>query len=389
MLALATLPADAHRLSWMHHQGLLHDLVWEVPSPSSFESSSALINTSDGMQPLHWNVHVDRLHGKSGYAITPVANVTPAEPVTMVWETSLNKGAWEDVWNVHKLRRVRDIGIGTGGRVMLLEDTSSSKRSYAGKFIPFGQWWSEGEVRLQKRVQSNPHIVKIVNHKKLDNVGEVIVMEFLPNEHLLRKIILGDGLQPPYDIQRTFRQLVEAVRHMHEKGIAHCDVKLENVFCREGRLGTPPVVKIGDFGFAVEFDTNPESLPSITQRKGTPDYTPPEVWRAHNHPYRGPERDVWSLGVTLYMMLAGQRPWTGTSVHDLAIRICTEPYPRLPPTVSSQAKSLVARMLAKDVSKRFTIQQVANHPAMKPHHMMKSKNIFKRMAHNVASVFKQ
>lgn len=298
------------------------------------------------------------------------------------WGIFWNWGLWNSVeveidgTNV-SISVGRELGEGTYGMVRLLHTPQGAL--YAGKIVPpEKQHEVEDEVLMQKECQDHDNIVKIVSSTVLADEGLLIVTEFLPDGDLHEKIKANVGLQSDYDTQATFGQLVDAVKHMHQSGVVHRDLKPENIFCSEDNTTSRRTVKIGDFGYASSF--LPRALhPMLDKAVGSATYASPEIWRASkNNPYHGPEVDVWSLGIILYLMLSGHFPWTGVTVGREQWNILNTDYPPLRschlkvfPCVSDEAQELVANMLDKDSQTRYTIQTVAAHPAMKLGHIMK------------------
>jgi MAP/microtubule affinity-regulating kinase len=103
-----------------------------------------------------------------------------------------------------------------------------------------------------------------------------------------------------------------AIQHMHDHGIVHRDIKLDNILIEEGTR----MVKLIDFGFSVLTNTPNQRLKVFC---GTPSYMAPEITRKTD--YEGRPVDMWALGVLLYVMLTGTFPFRGVSEQDLYQRI--------------------------------------------------------------------
>lgn len=116
-----------------------------------------------------------------------------------------------------------------------------------------------------------------------------------------------------------------------------------------------------DFGFA---DCIPAPGALLQEYCGSPQYSAPEV--VEERPYRGPELDVWSLGVVLYTMLSGALPFM--DMHDFSVhyhRLVKADY-RVPGHVSTEAKRLIDRMLVVDPKRRASLDEVLQHPWLQP-----------------------
>ena len=106
--------------------------------------------------------------------------------------------------------------------------------------------------------------------------------------------------------RRMFKQIIEAVDHLHTINVVHRDIKLDNVLIEEGSRA----VKLIDFGFSVIVANQ-----KLKVFCGTPSYMCPEIVRKKD--YDGKPVDMWALGVMLYVMLTGTFPFRGTSEQDL------------------------------------------------------------------------
>lgn len=150
------------------------------------------------------------------------------------------------------------------------------------------------------------------------------------------------------------------------QGVANRDIKLENTLLD----GSPrPLVKLCDFGFSK--DQNMQSMPH--SRVGTPAYLPPEVINAgEGVHYSGPQADVWSLGVLLYVMVTGDYPFNqpgdeklrkGEKLRTLLQRIQSVEYsfPAHVP-LSDRVKDLIKKILVADPAARVTVADIAKHP---------------------------
>ncbi|KDQ23278.1 hypothetical protein PLEOSDRAFT_1094786 [Pleurotus ostreatus PC15] len=147
-----------------------------------------------------------------------------------------------------------------------------------------------------------------------------------------------------------FGQLCLAVAYLHEKGIVHRDLKLENVLLDERCR-----VKLGDFGFTREFERG--SL--METFCGTTGYASPEMLQGKK--YQGPEVDVWSLGVILYCLLTGTLPFDDDDESVMKSKIIKGDFED-PVWLSLESRQLFKGILEQDTSIRMTIPQILAHP---------------------------
>ena len=153
--------------------------------------------------------------------------------------------------------------------------------------------------------------------------------------------------------RRIFMQTVEALFYLHtQASVVHRDVKLDNILLEEGTR----MVKLIDFGFSVVTQHSRQMLKVFC---GTPSYMAPEITRKRD--YEGQPVDIWALGVLLFVMLAGQFPFRGTSEQDLYQRIQRGQY-RMHELIPKEAAKLIQGMLETDPHRRIRAEQLIKDP---------------------------
>jgi serine/threonine protein kinase len=147
-----------------------------------------------------------------------------------------------------------------------------------------------------------------------------------------------------------FKQVASAVALCHSFGIAHRDLKLDNIL-----IDQFPHVKVSDLGLCGYLSED-----ALMQTFcGSPCYSAPEcLCRVE---YDGRLADVWSLGVILYLLLVGRPPWNISNT-SLMLRQIVKADFAIPKSVSVQSRSLIASMLRVQPSERATIDQILVHP---------------------------
>ncbi|KAL1462351.1 hypothetical protein WDU94_014191, partial [Cyamophila willieti] len=155
--------------------------------------------------------------------------------------------------------------------------------------------------------------------------------------------------------QKFFRQLISGVEYLHSKGIAHRDLKPENVL-----LDLQDNLKISDFGLATVFRMNGKERP-LDKKCGTLPYVAPEVLVRS---YLAEPADIWSCGIILVAMLAGELPWdkpTADCIEYLEWKdnrhMQRSPWNRL----DVNCLSLIRRILAPLPSTRLNIEKIKSH----------------------------
>jgi len=155
------------------------------------------------------------------------------------------------------------------------------------------------------------------------------------------------------DLVRIF---LETMAHMHENNVVHRDLKPENLLLTSAEDNAD--LKIADFGFAKKIT---ELLPNETAC-GTPGYVAPEILRGD--PY-GAEVDIWSMGVIIYVLLAGYPPFYDEDQKKLFKKIKEGKYyfhDDYWSSVSPEAMDLIRKMLCVKQTERWTARQLLTHP---------------------------
>ena len=212
------------------------------------------------------------------------------------------------------------------------------------------------EARAVNRIE-HPGIVQVSDYAQLPDCTAYIVMELLKGESLASRVHRGTvPFRSAIDIAW---QIADALTAAHAKGIVHRDLKPQNIM-----LVSDPVapggerVKVLDFGIAKL--TQEQSHDTATDALlGTPQYMSPEQCRGAGG--ADEKTDVYALGVILYEMLAGKRPFVADGAGALIIlHVSEEPAPlgKLAPHVPEPAVALVHRLLQKNRKLRPTMQEV-------------------------------
>ncbi|PRP78140.1 Protein kinase domain containing protein [Planoprotostelium fungivorum] len=150
--------------------------------------------------------------------------------------------------------------------------------------------------------------------------------------------------------KRMFKGLAKGLHHSHKFGVAHLDIKPENIM-----VGKDDHLTLIDFGLAAE------TLGLCHQFSGSADYASPEVWR--NMPFEPACSDVWSLGIVLHILLTGCLPFNPKGVPNM--RVQPDLFWPEDVNVSDDAKELVGWMLELKPMARPTMREVLNHRWLK------------------------
>ena len=252
---------------------------------------------------------------------------------------------------------LKDIGSGNFGVARLMRD-KKTRELVAMKYIERGHKIDEnvGREIINHRSLRHPNIVRF-KEVLLTPTHLTIVMEYAAGGELFERIC-NAGRFSEDEARFFFQQLISGVSYCHYKQICHRDLKLENTLLD----GSPaPRLKICDFGYSKSSLLH--SRPKSTV--GTPAYIAPEVLSRRE--YDGKLADVWSCGVTLYVMLVGAYPFEDQedpkNFRKTIHRIMSVQY-TIPDYVhvSAECKQLLSRIFVANPAKRITIGEIRNHP---------------------------
>ncbi|KAJ5157516.1 uncharacterized protein N7482_008616 [Penicillium canariense] len=172
----------------------------------------------------------------------------------------------------------------------------------------------------------------------------------------LYNYLLRHGPLPVDKVKRIFTQLVGAVAYVHSKSCVHRDLKLENIL-----LDKHENVKLCDFGFTREYEGKASYLQTFC---GTICYSAPEMLKGEK--YAGEKVDVWSLGIILYALLAGELPYDDDDDQITKNRILSEA-PTYNDKFPDDAKALINLLLSKRPLIRPSLDEILAHPFLAEH----------------------
>ena len=251
-----------------------------------------------------------------------------------------------------RYRPIRELGRGGMGAVWLAEDEVLGRHVALKRIglLPGGSEpdleRAEREARLAAQL-SHPHVVAVFN-LLVDPETQVhwLVMEHVDGTNLSR-LVRDEGPLAPDEAAPMLAQVADALVAAHDVGIVHRDVKPSNILVDRRRRAM-----LSDFGIA-----RTQADPALTQTgllTGSPAYLAPEVAAGE----RGDESaDVWSLGATVFHVLAGRPPYeAGDNVLGTLVRIVNDEPPRLPD--AGWMAPLLAGTMVKDRARRWTMEQV-------------------------------
>ncbi|XP_022742028.1 calcium-dependent protein kinase 1-like isoform X1 [Durio zibethinus] len=253
----------------------------------------------------------------------------------------------------------RKLGQGQFGTTVLCVEKSTGKE-YACKSIAKRKLLTDEEVedvrreiQIMHHLAGHPNVISIKGAYE-DAMAVHVVMELCAGGELFDRIIQR-GHYSERKAAALTRTIVGVVEACHSLGVMHRDLKPENFLFVNQQEDS--LLKTIDFGLSIFFKPG-ETFRDVV---GSPYYVAPEVLRKRY----GPEADVWSAGVILYILLSGVPPFWAETEQDIFEQVLhgdldfeSDPWP----SISEGAKDLVRRMLLRDPRRRLTAHAVLCHP---------------------------
>lgn len=200
------------------------------------------------------------------------------------------------------------------------------------------------------RLLFHPHICRLYEMVPMTN-HYYMLFEYVEGGQLLDYIVSHGSLSEKY-ARKFARGVALALDYCHKNNVVHRDLKIENIM-----INQKGDIKIIDFGLLNLY--TPKSL--LKTYCGSLYFAAPELLSAK--PYTGPEVDVWSFGVVLYVLVCGKVPFDDPVVSVLHEKI-KRGNVEYPSFISKECVSLLSRMLVVDPLKRATLHEVIQHPWM-------------------------
>ncbi|OXB34270.1 hypothetical protein LQV05_006697 [Cryptococcus neoformans] len=348
-----------------------------IPRPSTHAASTS---TSSSYVPVS---------GASGQASSAPHEPTIREEATAVVDRSMrahqqtngpSSGNGNSQPKKSKVRMVGDwqlnktLGAGSMGKVKLATNIVT-KEKCAVKIIPRYSDANRKEetIRTPEEVEKQrlkdeskeirtireAHISLLLHHPYICGMREFIshqnhhymVFEFVDGGQMLDYII-SHGRLRERAARKFARQIGSALNYCHQNSIVHRDLKIENILISKNGN-----IKLIDFGLSNLYSPSRH----LSTFCGSLYFAAPELLNAR--PYTGPEVDVWSFGIVIYVLVCGKVPFDDQSMPALHAKI-KRGVVEYPSWLSAEVKSLLSRMLVTNPAERATLAEVLNHPFM-------------------------
>lgn len=212
----------------------------------------------------------------------------------------------------------------------------------------------QDELHMLQRL-NHPHIVRFKDWFESRDKYYIVTQLATGGELFDRICDLGKFTEK--DAVFTLRQILDALKYLHDLDIVHRDLKPENLLYLTPAQDSQMV--LADFGIAKSLDSPNQKL---TSRAGSFGYAAPEVLRGTGH---GKPCDIWSLGVITYTILSGYSPFRSETIDEFLDEV-SDPnflvfHERYWHSISPQAKQFIASMLDTDPERRPTVDQLLKH----------------------------
>ncbi|XP_048189847.1 sperm motility kinase Z-like [Perognathus longimembris pacificus] len=242
------------------------------------------------------------------------------------------------------------IGAGGFGHVKLAHHSLTDTKVAVKELVKLGQHCShlvENEVDIVKSLH-HPHVIRL--YQVIEKEDKVyLVMELAAKGDLLQRIQNSHRLFED-EARRLFKQIVSAVHYFHQNGIAHRDLKPNNIL-----LDAKGNAKVSDFGLSIKF-TKGQLLKDIC---GALIFRAPEVFLCQG--YDSFQVDIWSLGILLYFMISGKFPFEGRDFAQVKVLVLKGRY-LVPFYLSAKGQRVISQLLTVDPKQRPNIVQIMENP---------------------------
>ena len=271
----------------------------------------------------------------------------------------------------YKYEKIQILGSGGFAKVYRVQNLMT-KEIFACKELPVKKIKDKIKFKNEINIMSecdHPNIIKLVEIYEDKMFIELIMEECLGGtlfDRLFKNLEEEGEAFSEKEAAEIFKQIMSAIYYCHKKGIAHRDLKMENILFSYKTEDSP--IKVIDFGLS-EFQSLPMNLLEIisgeknmlmTGSVGTPHYISPEVIQGKYNQ----KCDIWSAGVILYTMLSGSFPFDGKTDKEIYKAIIKRKFDykkEVWNNISNEAKDLINHLLC-DEDKRFSEEIVLDHP---------------------------
>ncbi|QSZ35549.1 hypothetical protein DSL72_008419 [Monilinia vaccinii-corymbosi] len=319
--------------------------------------SEYMNNEEDGRAEHHINQYIikDEIgRGSFGAVHLAVDQYGKEFAVKEFSKSRLRKRAQSNILRrPHYVRRPGNLAAGSGLNSPLHRHSASDIHINEQQGNPL--YLIKEEIAIMKKL-NHPNLVSLI--EVLDDPEEdslYMVLEMC-KKGVVMKVGLGEKADP-YDIESCrcwFRDLILGIEYLHAQGVAHRDIKPDNLLLTED-----DVLKVVDFGVSEMFEKASDMM--TAKSAGSPAFLPPELCITKHGDVSGRAADIWSMGVSLYCLRFGHIPFERTGVLELYEAIKNDE-PEYEPDADPMFVDLMRKLLEKDPKKRISMDEIREHP---------------------------
>ncbi|KAL9919324.1 chromosomal serine/threonine-protein kinase JIL-1-like [Glossina fuscipes fuscipes] len=262
--------------------------------------------------------------------------------------------------------------------------TIYNNQTYVVKVIPEAKYRpSEVDALISCGQDGHKSIAQYVaTYRKGSDIW--IVQEYVPGYEVAERIANHEYSFDELKCRNTFKQLIDAVKHIHEKRYIHGDLKMENIIFADDGMDQ---IKLVDFG-AASYNSKRNKWNDVPRY--TIDYAPPEALQHPEYATYSASFDIWCLGATLYSIFMGHTPFRHgradrhVNMMTLKQRILDDEiftHAHRWEQASLELRNLILRCLQKDIAKRPTLKQILQHPWLQSKTKLATSNPLLRSKH--------
>ncbi|RIB08026.1 kinase-like domain-containing protein [Gigaspora rosea] len=249
----------------------------------------------------------------------------------------------------------RRLGSGVGGTVRLFHRSSDNKTLAIKQFR--SRYDYESEKQYRKKILAEFCIGSTLHHENIIETIDIVqeddrlyeIMEFAPYD--LFESVMSKKMSED-EIACCFKQLINGVNYLHQMGIAHRDLKLDNCMMDESGI-----LKIIDFGCSTVFKNPFDTKISFSKGPyGSDPYICPESY--NKDPYDPRLADIWAIGIIFICMHMGRFPWMIAKTSESSFRAYLSNPDKLFKKIPEKSRSLIKKMLDVNVENRATIKDI-------------------------------
>ena len=204
------------------------------------------------------------------------------------------------------------------------------------------------EIEICKKLK-HPNILETYDVIYDTSGGNIYIITEYCSKGDLSQFLKSRALKEKY-VQHFMKQIVDGIKYLLNNQIMHRDLKPHNIL-----LNDKGELKIADFGFARHFENDG----MVETLCGTPLYMAPEIMKKQKYTVKS---DLWSIGIIMYQMLFGRRPYDANNIFDLMNKIENKKLNLIDYNVSSESKDLIIKLLKINPDNRISWDDFFNHP---------------------------